>query len=137
MKADTRVICPNCNRSIPHLNSYHYCKESSIDELFISKPDHVVLAFDRLLSLVSEFENIEISATKRCVVFVRNKTFLVAKPMSKCLEIKFYSKEPIEDDQLHKCQLWGGKYESILRINQEGQLGLKAANYFKESYLIS
>lgn len=132
-----RIICPKCNRSIPSLNSYHYCKQVDIDELFIRKSDEVVLVFDRLLEQLSAYENIEISATKNCIVFVRNKTFLVAKPMTKCLEIKFYSNEPIDDEELYKCHLWSSKYESIIRIENEVQLKPKYFQYFKNSYLIS
>uniref|UniRef100_UPI00404ACBF3 DUF5655 domain-containing protein n=1 Tax=Flavobacterium sp. TaxID=239 RepID=UPI00404ACBF3 len=119
------------------MNSYHYCKEVAIDELFLKKSDEVVLVFDRLLEFLSEYENVEISATKNCVVFVRNKTFVVAKPMTKCLEIKFYSNDPIDDEDLYKCHLWSSKYESIIRIENETQLKSKHFKYFKNSYLIS
>jgi len=132
-----RIICPNCKRSIPNLNSYHYCKEVAIDELFLKKSDEVVLVFDRLLEHLSTYENVEISATKNCIVFVRNKTFVVAKPMTKCLEIKFYSNVPIDDEELFKCHLWSSKYESIIRIENESQLRPKHFQYFKNSYIIS
>lgn len=132
-----RIICPNCKRSIPNLKSYHYCKEVAIDELFLKKSDEVVLVFDRLLEHLSAYENVEISATKNCIVFVRNKTFVVAKPMTKCLEIKFYSNVPINDEELYKCHLWSSKYESIIRIENESQLRPKHFQYFKNSYLIS
>jgi hypothetical protein len=54
------------------------------------------LAFDSLLKVVAELKDVEIGATKNCVVFVKNKTFLVAKPMIKFLEIKFDTNEHIE-----------------------------------------
>lgn len=132
-----RIICPNCKRSIPNLKSYHYCKEVAIDELFLKKSDEVVLVFDRLLEHLSAYENVEISATKNCIVFVLNKTFVVAKPMTKCLEIKFYSNVPINDEELYKYHLWSSKYESIIRIENESQLRPKHFQYFKNSYLIS
>lgn len=132
-----RIICPNCKRSIPNLKSYHYCKEVAIDELFLKKSDEVVLVFDRLLEHLSAYGNIEISATKNCIVFVRNKTFVVAKPMTKCLEIKFYSNVPIDDEELYKCHLWSSKYESIIRIENESQLRPRHFQYFRNSYLIS
>lgn len=132
-----RIICPKCNRSLRSINSYHYCKEVAVDELFIKKSDEIVLIFNRILEYVSSFENIEISATKNCIVFVRNKTFLVAKPMTKWLEIKFYANEPIDDDALYKCLLWNSKYEGILRVQNENELNSKHFQYFKNSYLIS
>lgn len=133
----TRVTCPKCKRSISNINAYHYCAEVSIDDLFANKPDELLLVFDRILEAVAEWEEVEVSATKNCIVFVRNKTFLVLKPMSKLLEVKFYSEAPIEDEDLHKCQLWSSKYEGIVRLKDEKALKPKFYKYFRNSYLIS
>ncbi len=133
----SRVICPKCNRSVRNLNSYHYCMEVFIDDLFQNKPDEVMLAFDRLLSEVSMYEDIEVSATKNCIVFVRNKTFLVVKPMKKCLEIKFYATCFLEDDELYRCTKWNSKFEGILRVTDEEFLKPKHFQYIKNSYQIS
>ncbi len=132
-----RIICPECNRALRNINSYHYCKEVVIDDLFLRKSDEIILVFDRLLEYLSSFEAIEISATKNCIVFVKNKTFVVAKPMTKCLEIKFYSNNYIEDEDLYKCHLWNSKYECIIRIHNENEFLPKYLNYFKNSYQIS
>jgi hypothetical protein len=132
-----RIICPHCNRALKSLNTYHYCKEVNIDDLFFKKPDEVLLVFDKLLQEVAEWDDVDVSATKNCVVFVRNKTFLVAKPMTKFLEVKFYAKEVIEDGELYKCHLWNSKYEGIVRLRDENELTAKHIQYFKESYLIS
>lgn len=132
-----RIICPKCERSIKSLNAYHYCKKVEIDDLFLNKSDDILLAFDQLYTRLSELEEVAISATKNCIVFVRNKTFVVAKPMTKFLEIKFYANEPIEDDDLHKCRLWGSKYEGIIRVRNEYELKPKYFQYFEESHEIS
>lgn len=132
-----RITCPKCNRALRNINSYHYCKEVAIDDLFFNKSDEIVLIFDKLLEFLSSLENVEVSATKNCIVFVRNKTFVVAKPMIKFLEIKFYSNEPIEDDDLYKCHLWSSKYESVIRVQNKGELKPKHFHYFKNSYQIS
>jgi hypothetical protein len=132
-----KIVCPKCQRALRSLGSFHYCKQVDIDDLFLNKPDNVLLAFDRLYKSVSTFENIDISGTKSCIVFVRNKTFLVAKPMAKCLEIKFYAKDHLDDEELYKCQLWNSKYECVFRIQDENQLKPKLLQYFNESYQIS
>jgi Domain of unknown function (DUF5655) len=132
-----KYICPSCKRVLPNINAWHYCKEVSIDDLFLKKSDDIVLIFDKLLQTVAAWQDIEISGTKNCVVFVRNKTFLVAKPMAKCLAIKFYANQHIEDEALYKFQLWNSKYEGIFRIQNEHQLVPKYFDYFKNSYLIS
>lgn len=131
------AICHKCNRQLRNINAWHYCAEVSIDDLFADKPDDVVLVFDELLQKISSWDNVAISATKNCVVFVKNKTFLVVKPMSKCLEIKFYSTDLIEDEELYKCSLWNSKYEGVIRLQNTQQLKSKVFNYIKESYKIS
>lgn len=130
-------ICPSCHRVLRNPNAWHYCKEVSIDDLFVHKSDDILLAFDSLLQVVAEWQDVEISATKNCIVFVRNKTFLVAKPMTKFLEIKFYANDQIDDDELYKCHLWSSKYECIIRVQNESELKSKHFQYFKDSYSIS
>jgi hypothetical protein len=132
-----RTVCPSCKRVLRNPNAYHYCKQVDIDDLFVNKSDEILLAFDRLLQVVAEWQAVEISGTKNCVVFVRNKTFLVAKPMTKCLEIKFYATKPIEDDGLYKCHLWNSKHEGIIRVQNENELNQKHFQYFENSYSIS
>jgi uncharacterized protein with PIN domain len=132
-----KTICPSCKRVLRNPNAWHYCKKVDIDDLFINKSDEILLVFDRLLQMVAEWQGVEISGTKNCVVFVRNKTLLVTKPMTKWLEIKFYATKLIEDESLYKCQLWNSKYEGIIRIQNESELKPKHFQYFKNSYLIS
>jgi hypothetical protein len=132
-----REICPNCQRVLRRVNAFHNCKRVEIDELFVNKPDVVLLAFDTLSVIISTWDDVEMSATKNCIVFVRDKTFVVAKPMSRFLEIKFYSNDWIEDEGLHKCRLWSNKYECIIRVQSEDDFTPKHFDYFRKSYLIS
>lgn len=126
--------CPNCKRVLRSANAWHYCKEVAIDDLFLDKTDEIVLAFDRIYQHFVDWEDVEISATKNCVVFLRNKTFLVIKPMKKCLEVKFYSPEIIEDDSLHKMEQWNKKVQGIARFEHEDEINSKFFDYFKGSY---
>ena len=132
-----KIVCPSCKRVLNNINAWHYCAEVSMDDLFADKSDDILLVFDTLLEKVSAWENVAVSATKNCVVFVKNKTFFVVKPMTKHLEIKFYSMQPIEDEQLYKCSLWNSKYEGIIRVQNVQQLNSRIFDYIKESYLIS
>jgi hypothetical protein len=130
-------ICPNCKRVLRKVNAPHYCKEVAIDDLFVDKTDEIVLAFDRIYQRYLEADDVDISATKNCVVFLRNKTFLVIKPMKKWLEVKFYSPGVIEDDSLHKCELWGKKFHGIVRFESEHQINQRFFEYFEVSYEMS
>lgn len=130
-------ICPNCKRVFRKANAWHYCKEVAIDDLFLDKTDEIVLAFDKIYQHYLDREDVEISATKNCVVFLRNKTFLVIKPMKKWLEVKFYSPKVIDDDSLHKCDQWGKKYCGVIRFENEHQIIPRYFEYFRNSYEIS
>jgi hypothetical protein len=88
-------ICPNCQRELKHLNQWHYCIKVDIDDLFKGKPAEIEVIFDKLLSEIVDWHNVIISATKNCIVFVHNKTFLVVRPMKNQLDIKFYSKKEL------------------------------------------
>ena len=130
-------ICPNCKRKLRNVNAWHYCKQVDMDELFEGKSDAIVLMFDTILQQVADWEDVEVSATKNCIVFVRNKTFLVLKPMTKWLEVKFYSNSLIDDAILHKCGAWNSKFEGVARFYNEDQISPAFFQYFKNSYSIS
>jgi hypothetical protein len=131
-----RHVCPNCNRVLRSANAWHYCAEVEIDDLFLDKTDEIVLAFDNIYQHYMDREDVDISATKNCVVFLRNKTFLVIKPMKKWLEVKFFSEEFIEDDSLHKFGKQGKNYYGILRFESEHEINQRYREYFQASYEI-
>lgn len=132
-----KVKCPKCNRVVRSLGSYHYCEKIEIDALFLDKSDEILLIFLKLCEQLEKLEDIEISATKNCIVFLRNKTFVVAKPMRNFLQVKCYANELIEDEDIVKSQLWGNKYEHIFRYKERSDLKSNHFHYFFNSYQIS
>jgi len=131
-----RYICRKCKRVLRSKKAWHYCAEVAIDDLFVDKTDEIVLVFDRIYQHYLDWEDVDISATKNCVVFLRNKTFLVVKPMKKWLEVKFFSDRVIEDDSFHKFNLYGAKYHAIVRFEHEDQVDARFLEYFDASYEI-
>jgi len=83
--------CPKCERDLKNPNQWHNCVKVSIDSLFEGKSEELVLVFDKLLSEIIDWENIAVSATQNCIVFVHNQTFLIIRPMKKQLDLKFYT----------------------------------------------
>lgn len=130
------ITCPKCNRPIRHQHAWHYCQAVDMNDLFVNKPDEVVLAFDSILSEVEGWENVGVSATKNCIVFLHNLTFLVLKPMRQWLEVKFFSHTVIDDDRIHKCVEWNGKFAIIMRFKNEAEITPAFFGYVKESYRI-
>ncbi|GAB5417283.1 MAG: hypothetical protein Crog4KO_28650 [Crocinitomicaceae bacterium] len=132
-----KSTCPKCNRPLSRANAWHYCQEVDIDSLFLDKPDAIVLAFDTIFQVVSEWDNVAYSATKNCIVFLNNKTFLVIKPMKKWLEVKFFSDAVIEEDRLHKQYQRGKRYEGIFRFEFEEQIDPNYFQLFRKSFELS
>jgi hypothetical protein len=46
--------CEKCNRKFKSKNQWHSCTDIDMGELFLGKSDELVLAFDKLTSMVSE-----------------------------------------------------------------------------------
>ncbi len=126
--------CPKCERTLKNANQWHCCINQDIDNLFENKSQELMLAFDKILSFVFEIDNIEISATKNCVVFFKTQTFLVIKPMKNVLNIKFYLKEPWQHLPVFKVAKYGKQHEHHIRISTMEEVNETILRFVKQSY---
>lgn len=95
------------------------CVDTTIDDLFVDRADHLVLAFDTLLTAMLNWEPLSFGASKHAVVFTNRTAWLIIKPMSKALDVKFYYDEPIEHDRFHKITQYRKKFAHHLRVKSE------------------
>jgi hypothetical protein len=130
-------ICPKCNRPLPRANAWHYCAEVDMDDLFKGKKEELILIFDKLLCELVNWPDTLVSATKNCIVFVRNKTFLVVRPMKTQLDLKFYLEEFTANYPVSKSVLWNSKYETHIRLKNVEELDALVFKYLRASYRIS
>jgi hypothetical protein len=126
--------CPQCDRTLKNANQWHCCINQDIDNLFIGKSNELMFAFDKILSTVVDFENVEISATKNCVVFFKTQTFLVIKPMKKELNIKFYLSEPQNIYPIYKVALYGKQHEHHIRLSTMEEVNSQLFYFIKQSH---
>jgi hypothetical protein len=127
-------ICPKCERELSGENQMHYCAKVSLDSLFEGKSEELLLAFDKLLSLVAEWDDVAISTTPNCVVFVHRQTFLVVRPMKAVLDVKFYSEAPPTEISLYKSFIYTGRYNNQIRVSKVEELTGVLIGYIRESY---
>ena len=127
-------ICPKCDRELSSENATHYCARVSIDSLFEGKSAEQVLAFDKILSLVADWDDVAISATPNCIVFAHHKTFLVIRPMKAAIDVKFYTEVPPKKLAVHKSFVYGGKYVNNVRIAKVEEISDELISYVRESY---
>jgi hypothetical protein len=129
--------CPKCERELRNPNQWHNCVKVNIGDLFKNKAEELEFIFDRLLAEIIDWENIVVSATKNCIVFVHHKTFLIVRPMKTQLDIKFYSEKEQNDFPIIKSLIWTSKYENHIRISTLDQLTTEIYSFIKKSYQIS
>ncbi len=128
------VICPKCGRPVASLKSWHYCKAVDMDTLFERKEDVVLHLFDRLVETVSGWPEVQFSATKACIVFVANSTFLIAKPMKRALDLHFSLKTPEEDDAVYKCVPYKHHHVHYIRLHRPNDLTPRVLRLIRRAY---
>ena len=126
--------CPKCERELKNPNQWHNCVKVSIDSLFEGKADELVFVFDKLLSEISDWEKVAVSATQNCIVFVHNQTFLIIRPMKKALDLKFYSATQQEEEPILKSIFYSGKFENHIRVSRLEDVTPNVYSYIKQSY---
>jgi len=126
--------CPKCERELKNPNQWHYCIKVSMDSLFENKPEDLILVFDKLLSEIIDWENVAVSATKNCIVFVHNQTFLIVKPMKTQLDLKFYSETEQNEFPIIKSMAYSGKFENHIRVSKTEELTSEVYKFIKKSY---
>jgi len=126
--------CPKCERELKGPNQMHYCIKVSLDDLLKGQSDELVLAVDKLLAEIADWDSVTISCSKNYIVFVRNKTFFLIKPMKGVLDLKFYSTKPPEDSIVSKSTLYSKKYENHIRLTSLDKLAPRVFALIKESY---
>jgi hypothetical protein len=127
-------VCPKCERELKNETQTHYCAKVDLNTLFEGKSDELMLAFDKLLLMVADWEDVAISNTPNCVVFVHRQTFLVIKPMKAELDVKFYSLLPPTGLNLHKSIVYSGRYANQFRVSKLEDLTPAMVRYIRESY---
>lgn len=126
--------CPKCERELKNPNQWHNCVKVSIDSLFEGKAEELTFVFDKIVSEIIDWDNVVVSATKNCIVFVHNQTFLIVRPMKKELDLKFYTEQEQEEELIIKSIFYSGKYENHIRVSNLEQLTPIIYNYIKQSY---
>lgn len=90
--------------------------------------------FDKILAEVVDWDGVIVSNTKKCIMFVHRQTFLVIRPMSKFLDVQFYSKEEQPCPPFFKSTKVSKKYENHIRISGLEEVSPILFRHIKNSY---
>ena len=127
-------ICPKCEMELKKPKEIHYCIKVSVDDLLKGQSDELVLAFDKLLAEIADWDGVTVSCSKNCIVFVHKQTFFLIRPMKGLLDLKFYSSKAVEDSIVTKSTLYSKKYENHIRLTSLDKLTPRVYALIKESY---
>ncbi|MEM6800144.1 MAG: DUF5655 domain-containing protein [Bacteroidota bacterium] len=98
------------------------CIQKDVGELFVGKPDELVLAYDDIIQVISQWEPHSLGASINTIVITSQKAWLIIKPMKKELDLKFYHDEALGSKKLKKVQAWGKKFAHHIRIKGPEEL---------------
>ena len=73
-----------------------------IGELFVGKPDELVLAFAEITQEVEQWEPCTYGSSIHSIVFTSHKAWLIIKPMKTELDVKFYTDTALDSTILKK-----------------------------------
>lgn len=94
--------CPKCQRIFHATKQWHSCNDKTTEDIFAGKPDDLLLAFDDVLVATMDWQPNDISAAKKAVVFTNKRAWLIVRPMSKVLDVAFYTDELIIHPRIWK-----------------------------------
>lgn len=123
-----------CERDLLRENLWHICVKADLDSLFEGKPKELEFMFDKILAEVVEWDGVIVSNTKKCIMFVHRQTFLVIRPMSKFLDLQFYSKEEQPCPPFFKSTKVSKKFENYFRISRLEEVSPLLLKHIKNSY---
>jgi hypothetical protein len=103
-------------------NQSHYCVVKDIGELFLDKPDRLVLAFDTLVTEIEKWQPVSYGASVNTIIFTSKKTWLIIRPMKNELDLKFYTDEILDSELIRKVAPQGKKFAHHLRVSHEDEL---------------
>lgn len=126
--------CPKCERELRNPKQWHNCIKVNIGDLFTGKAEELEFIFDKILAEIIEWDNVAVSATKNCIVFVHHQTFLIVRPMKKQLDLKFYTDLEQNVFPILKSTAYSGKFENHIRVASLEELTPLVYTLIKQSY---
>ncbi|MDN3204177.1 DUF5655 domain-containing protein [Algoriphagus sediminis] len=107
-----------------------------MSSLFEGKPKELEYVFDKILAEIIEWDDVIVNNTRKAILFVHNQTFLVIRPMTKVLDLQFYSQEAQSCPPFFKSRSVSKKYENHLRISTLEELSPELISWIRDSYLM-
>lgn len=120
--------CSKCNRKFKSTNQSHTCNTMDVGELFVGKPDELVIIYQILSEFASTLIPNSIGSAKNTIVFTSEKAWLIVRPMKTQLDIKFYNNYIIDSERFHSIKPFGNKFAHHIRLSTTDEID---SNFFE------
>jgi len=129
--------CPDCSRIFKSIHQSHTCSSVAEGELFLGKPDELVLAYAAILEGIEHLEPCTIGTAKNTIVLTSNKAWLIIRPMKTQLDIKFYLPEELDSPFIHKITPWNNKFAHHIRVSYPEELAAEIFEMLERGHAFS
>lgn len=129
--------CPKCNRNFKSTNQSHMCSDKSIDDILEGRPDNLIMAFDKILISVIDWEPCSVGASTKSIVFAKEKAWLIVKPLTRELDVKFYYPEKISHRHIVKTTSYRNQVAHHLRVSSPDQIDDEFVQLLHRGYTAS
>ena len=126
--------CPKCERNFKNANQSHWCEQIDIDDLFEGKPDDLLLAFDKLLISVIDWKPCSVGATKKAIIFTKEKAWMIVRPMSKQLDITALASIKIDSPLVRKVDKYGKSYRHQIRVSHDKHISEELIHFLHHAF---
>ena len=126
--------CPICERMFKSNNQSHMCTTKTIDDLFEGRSDELLLAFDKLLISVIDWEPCTVGPSTNTIVFTKQKAWLIVRPLRKELDIKFYHPTRIKHRYIFKTQDYGRSIAHHIRVSTPEEIDEELLSLLYKGY---
>lgn len=130
-------ICPNCDRRLTKPNVWHQCIRKAPEELCVGKAPIVGLLLQQVHAWLTSFDDAAGSATQNCMVYVRQSTFAILRPMKAALDIKVYLDTEAFDFPVYKIETWGKRTAHFIRLFDEGDFDDSVRAVLKRAWALA
>lgn len=110
------------------------CTEVDLGTLFDGKSDELVIAFDDIVQMLTQWEPFNIGVAVHSIVVTSQKAWLIIKPMKKELDLKFYCDHPVESDRIKRVTEYREKYAHHIRVSGPEQLTDEVYRLLREGF---
>ena len=105
-----------------------------IGELFLDKPDELVLAYAAVEEQVMQWPYNSYGRSTNTIIFTTKRAWLIIRPMKRLLDLLFFNNAPLDSPRLHQVRERGEQYAHHIRLQHEDEVNAEVLRLLKIGY---